>query len=249
MMYRDNNFWTYFSTLSNSLIPNRPNMRLIAGVLRATVSGSTITWNWILDAQHDSIGFGAISCDGSNIVLSLSNPADKIHTILAVPDESLANAIDVGISFNTTNALMRVYRRSGVANAVFRGNGTTYVSTTGMGANVTLTYTAASGNLLFDWNSSYVPPASGVSIIYTGSNGYKLLKEFSGFSGNDRRYTVKDFAGNTVTANPTTSDVIEVVIPDWAQASINPCVAAGDGWAAAVFTAFSNIWVIGLIEY
>jgi hypothetical protein len=243
---RGENFWTAFASLSNSLIPNRPNMRLIAVILRPTVSGGTVTWNAIVDSEHDSIGVGTISCSGGNIVVPLQpSPAAKIHTILIAPDESLMGIIDAGISFQPTQALVSIRRRVGTHNAKLIGNGTTYAVT----GDATINYTAATGNLLIDWISAYTPPSSGTAVTYRGSNGYNVEKQESGLSGNDRRYIVKDMFGNVVTANPTTSDIIEIVTADWKYASIDACVAGGDGFAAATFTAFSNFWIIGLVEY
>jgi hypothetical protein len=246
MMYRDNNYFTYFASLSNSLLPNRPNMRLISVILRPVVSGGTVTWSALVDAEHDSLGVGTISCSGGTIVVPLQpSPAAKIHTILIAPDESLMGIIDAGISFQPTQALISLRRRLGTHNARLQGNGTTYAAT----GDVTFSYTAATGNLLIDWISAFTPASSGTAVKYVGSNGYNLELQTSGLSGNDRRYIVKDAFGNTVTDNPTTSDLIEIVTADWKYASIDACVAGGDGFAAATFTAFSNFWLIGLVEY
>lgn len=248
LIFRGEDFWTFISDLNNSLIPNRPNMRLIAGVIRPTVTGSTVTWNWIINSSHDSIGFSNITCDGSSINLALQNTASKIHTILAVPDETLAQYIDVGISFLTTSAHVYIKRRIGVISGYFQGNGTTYVWTGSPG--VTSSYNTSNGQLNFDYNSDYTPASNGTSVRYVGTGGFTCKRLFSGLSGNDRGYQVTDMFGNGVVGAPTSSDVIEVVVGDQLKpATINPCSAPGDGWAAYVFGGGTgNIWVIGLIE-
>lgn len=240
---RNHEKWTYLADLANSMIPNRPNMRLAGAVIRPTVSGSVVTWNFIVDPAHDSIFFSSVSADNSTVNIKYPT-VGKIITVFAVPDETLAGKIDVGASVGTDSILLTIKRRYGVHSALFRGNGTTYINATSVFP--AYSYTAASGSFFFsgDVSFSIQEPVA----IYVGSNGYHLERAYSAFGIYQMKYIVKDMFGNVVTDEPTTDDAIAVLMGDQRISTVNPSTAGGDGWAAATFTGLANIWIFALIE-
>lgn len=249
ILYWDGAQWTYVASLANSLIPNRPNMRLAAGVIRPTIVGTSITWEFLADdVGHDSILFTGVSPNGSWLDLEYPT-ANKVITLLAVPDETLASkGIFIGASVGTSVATLRCYQQRGTVGGYLVGNNTTYVNGAGLTGFSVINYNSSNG-LLQLWYTGQNYENPGLVANYVGDNQYRLEKVTSGLSLGYFGYRVCDMFGNAVTDAPTSADKIDVRTNQPNYQFVNMNIVDGTGYQASIFTELSNIWIIALLEY
>jgi len=254
MWYRANGQWAALSSLTNSLIPNRPNMRILAGVIRATLDGDTIRWGAIVDVKHDSIFYTAVHGTTQGRICVHYPHASKVITFIAVPDETYSQlGVSFGSSVEVDSASIFVYVNGGTQSGFIRGTGGTWVKSTNINSWVLkdsvnrtwLTYGSSVNNFWGDYN--------GLIAQYTGTNGNYQINKIVGSpvgSGSIWGASIQltDEYGNPVTTIDA-ADVITFKSNYSARYTVNTLVNTANGFPAAVLTTgLSNIWIFGVFE-
>lgn len=223
------------------------NVRILAGVVRATVSGSDVTWNYISDSEHDKIGFTTVTSYTNGLIIKYPH-VKKILSFTITPDETFAkNGITCGASVGMDSATIKIYKPY-VSGGFLMGNGSTYTKNHFIGWD--LTY--SSGLLEY---SPYVLGGTTVSqndettqAVYVGKNGYHMERKILGLT-KKIGFNVVDQFGNIVTDAPTSDDIIQITGGVIDKVTVNPRTASGNGSEAAIFNSSSNFWIIAVLEY
>lgn len=233
-----------------SIVGNRPNIQLAAGVVRGTYnSGTGVTdWNFILNGTHDSLFFNGINTNTSQLHILYPNTAQVI-TFVAVPDEQLAPWLEMGASVGTSEAIISLWQKRGTQGGQIRGNANDTFSldaTRMTGWNID--YTQATGVILLSPSiTSGFWEQTAIQANYVGTNaGFHLEKLFSGLSGFAWGFQLVDAFGNAVTDPVTPADVIQIdtSIP-W-----HTLLSPGGGGAVqqSLFSGFTNIWLFAIYK-
>lgn len=91
---------------------------IIAGTLRQSTS-NLAQWSWINDGLHVPVGVGAASASGDTISISLDQTYGRVISIVAGPDETLAQmGVSVGASVNLDAFALRMSVNKSVAGHV-----------------------------------------------------------------------------------------------------------------------------------
>jgi len=254
MWYRANGQWSALSSLTNSLVPNRPNMRIVAGVIRATLDGDTIRWNPILDSKHDSIFFSSVHGTTQGRICVHYRHVSKVISFVAVPDETYAGlGVTFGSSVEVDSASIFVFVNGGTQSGFIRGTGGTWAKSTNINSwqikdsanRIWVSFGNGVNNFWADYN--------GLIATYIGTNGnYQLNKTPGSPVGSNgiwgASYQLTDDYMNPVTTIDA-GDIINFKSNYRNHYTVNTLVNTANGFPAAVLTSgLSNIWIFGLLE-
>ena len=228
-------------------------LKICAGVVRPTRSGTNITWAWINDSDHEPIGFGSISNSASTLTLNFDVTYRKAITAFVVPDEFYQKfgficGVSLGLSSLNVNmtadfSSVTSYSHNGTSWSNAWHSSGNFVTAVSVASNIT-TLTLAdygAGGASSQFNHS-IP-------IYHGTNNRYARMVNSGLGVNQVRFELVDPATGTVMA-PTSGDRFSMQNPN-PRVVVDLANASTTGLGQDFFQDSSitgNFWVFALME-
>ena len=179
-------------------------LRIIAGVVRPTRSGTSLTWNWISDTDHAPVGFGSISSTSAHLILNFDATYGKAITCFVLPDEFYQKyGFQCGVSLGLSAMTVTMTANFNSVTS-YSHNGTSW-SNAGSSSGNFVTAVSVSGNIttltLADYGAGGAASQFSHSIpIYHGSNNRYARMVNSGLGVNQVRFELIDPATGTAQA-------------------------------------------------
>jgi len=228
-------------------------LKICAGVVRPTRSGTSLTWAWLDDADHAPVGFGAISSSSANLVLNFDTTYSKAITAYILPDEFFQKygfqcGVSLGLSAMTITMTadynsVTSYSHNGTSWSNAASSSHNFVTAVSVASNIT-TLTLA------DYGASSASSQFSHSIpIYHGSNNRYARMVNSGLAGNQVRFELIDPATGSVAA-PASGDRISLQNPN-PRVPVDLATVSSTGLGQDFFqdsAITGNFWVFAIME-
>jgi hypothetical protein len=228
-------------------------LKICAGVVRPTRSGTSLTWAWLNDSDHEPIGFGAISSTASNLVLNFDATYIKAITCFVLPDEFFQKyGFQCGVSLGLSAMTITMTANYNSVTS-YSHNGTSW-SNAGSSSGNFVTAVSVAGNIttltLADYGAGGAASQFSHSIpIYHGSNNRYARMLNSGLGVNQVKFELIDPATGTAQA-PASGDRVSLQNPN-PRVPVDLLNASTTGLGQDFFqdSAISgNFWVFALME-
>jgi len=228
-------------------------LKICAGVVRPTRSGTSLTWAWIDDADHAPVGFGAISSTSANLVLNFDTTYSKAITAFVLPDEFFQKyGFQCGVSLGLSSMTISMTANYNSVTS-YSHNGSSWSNATSSSGNFVTAVSVASNITtltLTDYGAGGAASQYNHAIpIYHGTNNRYARMVNSGVGVNQVRFELIDPATGTVAA-PASGDRISLQNPN-PRVIVDLATASTTGLGQDFFQDSSitgNFWVFAIME-
>lgn len=233
------------------LVNGETKIKIMAGIIRPTIPGSigqSIKYEWLYPSTgHDTIFFSA-PIEVTSTFWKIFYPTMRyVNTFIPKADDQfVADNFTIGASVGLSDASLVPVRPQtlGGNSGYLRGNGTTWAQN---GFATAITFDWTSGKLSLNANATmHGVNYQAAQMTYEGDKPYKLVRQLSGLGSYNVAWQFQDGFGNNVSFTPQTTDIVSVMIPGFANSTMNIYnrTAATD----EMITNTSAVFVFGLFQ-